>query len=431
MGPPKLISTDHAVSLLREVVGHSSCALDLLTYTPVSAAELRAMTASERERRSAAATTAVQTTPEWQRVRDAIRALGGARFAPAVDLLARIWRHAVIVPLRTAAGHALFDIGTAEAHKALQAALGDAEPHGSLPTFLAIKSIVATAPLTAFDRLEAFFHETSDARFVADEALRFFAPATVGRYDRTWWLPILPGLLRDDRRWIRAAIRLRRDPELGPNARALLSSLPPAEVDAALAETPDPPPALRPNYVGPRDLLARYERGETEAVWRWLRRAGTNADDDLRAEALAVAEATMRRVRCNVERVTERLRTLQYPFDGFSPPWAPPGSNAAALIQRIERAAGATVPATLCAFWTVVGSVYWKFTEREDVADMWRGLPLRKADPLCINGVDAAWWCIEEWQQEVEASHRKVVGPPRLDLAPDYLHKANISGGEP
>jgi hypothetical protein len=54
-----------------------------------------------------------------------------------------------------------------------------------------------------------------------------------------------------------------------------------------------------------------------------------------------------------------------------------------------------------------------------------------RGGPLCINGADEAWGCIEEWQQEVEASHREVVGPPRLDLAPDYLHKANISGGEP
>jgi hypothetical protein len=154
-------------------------------------------------------------------------------------------------------------------------------------------------------------------------------------------------------------------------------------------------------------------------------------DPALRAEALTVAEATMRRVRGNVERITDRLRAWDYPFDGFQPSWAPPSVEVSAEITRIEAAVAGPVPMTLRAFWSVVGSVYWKFTGDGTVDDVWRGLPLREADPFCLDGARTAWWCIDEWQQEVEASHPEVVGPTLLQLAPDYLHKANISGGMP
>jgi hypothetical protein len=54
---------------------------------------------------------------------------------------------------------------------------------------------------------------------------------------------------------------------------------------------------------------------------------------------------------------------------------------------------------------------------------------LRKADPLCLLAPKDAWFAIEEWQQWRAVKHPEVVGPARLQLAPDYLHKASISGG--
>ena len=428
---PKLLSADRALELLREAERHAACAPTLLAQEPLTARQLTELSEEQRAKRSLVSREAVQSATGWQHVRDTIQTLGRARFAPSVAFLARVWRHAFIIPLRWAAGHALFEIDTPEAHVALQAALCDAEEHGHLPTFLAIKSIVSRTPDAAFDRLEPFLREGTDARFVGAEALRFFAPATLGRDGRTWHLPNVPELLRQDKRWVRAAVRLRRDHDLGAQARLLLSSLSSGEVDAALAETRDPTPTPPRAYAGPRDLLARYERGDVHAVWRWLREAGAIVDPALRAEALAVAEAAMRRVRGNVERITARLRAWDYPFDGFQPPWSPPSSEVGAEIERIEAAVAGPVPATLRAFWSVVGSVYWKFTENDAVDDMWRGLRLREADPFCLDGAGTAWWCIHEWQKEVEASHPEVVGPALLQLAPDYLHKANISGGMP
>jgi hypothetical protein len=137
----------------------------------------------------------------------------------------------------------------------------------------------------------------------------------------------------------------------------------------------------------------------------------------------------MRRVRQNVEVIADRLHRSAYPFDDFQPAWAPRSATLSTEIERIESAVGCPVPLTLRAFWTVVGGVYWKFTEDDAIDDFWRGLPLRTADPLCLDAAGTAWWCITEWQEHVAASHAEVVGPAQLHLAPNYLHKANISGG--
>lgn len=95
-------------ALLRELEAHPACAADLLTYEPVSRVELDAMSAEEKERRSRRTRDAVQTTAGWQRARDLLRDLGRLRYAPAVPLIGRVWRHSWILPLRWAAGHALF-----------------------------------------------------------------------------------------------------------------------------------------------------------------------------------------------------------------------------------------------------------------------------------------------------------------------------------
>jgi hypothetical protein len=336
--------------------------------------------------------------------------------------------------VRQAAGHALFQIGTAEAHAALQAGLEEAD---HLATFLAIKSIVASDPASAFGRLhsylsaEALVDEAS--RAVACQVLRFFGPATYSHEGPGWNLAEIPALLREDARWVELAIRLRRHSKVGPHARHLLASLTRDEVEAALRRWPDPPRVPTPSYVGPRDFLPRYERGDYVAVWRELFAIGPFPDDGLRLEAGAVARLTMQRVRTNVEIVTARLREIGYPFDSALPPWSPPASTVEDDIRRIEEGAGGLVPASLRAFWTIVGEVQWKHAEDQELADPpWeRGLNLAEADPLYVLSAANANSSVDEWQERLEEHHAEVVGPLELDLAPDYLHKANISGGAP
>jgi hypothetical protein len=179
--------------------------------------------------------------------------------------------------------------------------------------------------------------------------------------------------------------------------------------------------------------MARYEQGDHVAVWRELFALGPLPDDALRREAAAVARSTMQRVRTNVEIVTARLKAAGYPFDSFLPPWTPPASTVEGDIHRIEEAAGGPVPTSLRAFWTIVGEVHWKHAEDEEVKDPpWdRDLKIAAADPLCVLSAANAYFSVEEWQDRLQEHHAEVVGPLELELEPDYLHKANISGGAP
>ena len=334
--------------------------------------------------------------------------------------------------MREAAGHALFQIGTPEAHAALQGALEEAD---HLATFLAIKSIVATDPASAFTQLHAYLSdeaiEDDATRAVAREVLRFFGPSTSSREGPGWYLPEIPVLLREDSRWVERAIRLRRHPEIGSHARHLLETLTRDEVETAVRRWPDSPPVPPRSYAGRRDFLARYEQGDHIAVWRDLFAIGELPDDGLRTEAAAVARSTMQRVRTNVEIVVARLEAAGYPFDSFLPPWTPPASTVEDDIHLIEEAAGGPVPASLRAFWTIVGEVQWKHAEDEEVKDPpWdRDLKIAEADPLYVLSAANASSSVEEWQERLQEHHAEVVGPLELDLAPDYLHKANISGG--
>jgi hypothetical protein len=60
--------------------------------------------------------------------------------------------------------------------------------------------------------------------------------------------------------------------------------------------------------MGAETLLAQYEAGEVEAVWRRIR-SQAKLDDSLRDDVLAVANATMRRVAQNADLLAERLRS--------------------------------------------------------------------------------------------------------------------------
>jgi hypothetical protein len=374
---------------------------------------------------------AIQAVPTWPAARDLVGLLGRLRYIPAVPTLAKLWQYCPVVPVVQAAAHALFQIGTPEAHAALQTGLEERE---HLSTFVALKSIVSSDSHGAFDRLERYLAEDAltneGGRVIAGEILRFFGPASYSREGRDWHLPGIPALLREDPRWVQTAVRLRRHPKVGADARHLLETLERDEVEAALRRWPDPPPEPRPVHVGARDFLARYERGEHEAVWRELFALG-RLTDDLRQEATTVALATMARVRTNVELVTARLRAVDYPFDDFLPAWSPPAPDVVDHIRKIEEATGAPVPVSLEAFWVVVGEVSWKYAEEADGLEVSGsgGLNLAEADPLYVLSPDNAWGSVEAWVERRERRHPEVVGPLSLDLAPDYLHKANISGG--
>jgi hypothetical protein len=299
-----------------------------------------------------------------------------------------------------------------------------------------MRSLVSADPTGAYDLLSPYLSaaalDQAGGPGVAQGILGFFGAYRTST-GKAWPIPEIPIALERDERWVRRALELRLDPRVESSARQLLRSLRAVDLGAAMQRWPDRPgPPERPND-GPRDILERYRAGRHEEVWRDLVRAGSAMDDGMREEAWAVAVVTMRRVRAAVEAITERLLAIGYLFDGFSPAWSPPAPDVEAQIAAIEHAVGGPCPLSLEAFWTIVGQVYWKHSEETELDDPpWGAVPIEQCDPLCVDDPGTAWSsCVEDWIARREDEHPEGVGPLEVCLAPDVLHKANISGGPP
>ena len=222
-------------------------------------------------------------------------------------------------------------------------------------------------------------------------------------------------------------------------------SAPPPQTGAPKAAEPasifaQPLPALHTHRIaalraaGPLPLFDRYLAGEREQVWQDLVALGEAARADAHAaDALAVAYETMHRVEQNVRTLAQRLKSMGYRlvYPGSTgllglrkatahEPRVPPPADASARVAELQEVAGGAIPLSLRAFFEVVGEVNLNGSHpslapaESDVAP----------DPLMVCG-------IEEAIAMIESSDRDDDGPLLLDFAPDALHKANVSGGDP
>lgn len=170
------------------------------------------------------------------------------------------------------------------------------------------------------------------------------------------------------------------------------------------------------------NYLERYLNGELEKVWDELKALGAEVrNEPYREQAQAVATETMRRVRRNCEKLVSRLNVLGYQFgiypDGSrrSPKGEPltlPSKSMQADLDELEAEAG-PLPLSLVAFWHEVGAV--DFVGRHP--GWGDGL-----DPLVVDPPEGALSFLFDEQEEdgIFAA-----------LAPDDLHKDNVSGGDP
>ncbi len=180
----------------------------------------------------------------------------------------------------------------------------------------------------------------------------------------------------------------------------------------------------------------RYLAGEHEQVWKDLVALGPKVRSEAHAaDALAVAYETMHRVEHNVRTVAERLSGLGFRFvdpgrGGLlgalfgrrdHPAHVPPGSDTAKAIARLERRVHGPIPLALRAFYDVVGQVDLS-GEHEAIAP--RGSDFTP-DPLIVYGVEDALGWLDGLDDEEEEDGTVIA------IAPDALHKANISGGDP
>jgi hypothetical protein len=170
------------------------------------------------------------------------------------------------------------------------------------------------------------------------------------------------------------------------------------------------------------DFVARYRAGDYaawddlttqhEAVWQHA---------DLRAEAMAVAQLLMQRVRQNAQQLRATLLDSGAALDDVRPPT--PEADLQPLIEVVG-----PLPIALQAFWTVVGSIYltprYAQDEYPDYGECTleaEGISLLALDPLQIDGVDVDHLLDEHAEGE----------PLFAGVCPDYLGKQHISGSGP
>jgi hypothetical protein len=182
--------------------------------------------------------------------------------------------------------------------------------------------------------------------------------------------------------------------------------------------------------------LGRYRSGEHEQVWPELRQCGDRVREPaLAADAQAVCDEMADRARRNVELIVGRLREQGYRFhtnddarDPIEPLHAPTG-DAAPLLSWLEERFG-PVPMVISSWLRLVGDVWLVGTHPawpESAA----------ADPLvieleCSRYPEAS--VRDLFTDEFEAWQDRTAGDAGgfvLPLAPDRLHKANVSGGGP
>jgi hypothetical protein len=369
---------------------------------------------------------------------DAVDQLGNAKFTPAVPVLAELWATCALQPVRNAAGHALRAIGTPEARRALLDLIEDSD---HLSVYLAVAVIFDENPAEAFDRLSCYFEVGHRAQLggavipnaiLATFAPRSFAVERNGAMTPQWGDARAPSWLQQEPRRVQLCVALRRDEQLMHTARTVLRYADPKVVDPALAaaQAREGPRVVRAATRAAGDLLARYRRGEHGPVWNELR-SHEALGGDLLEEARAVAQETMRRVARGADVLAERLAAL-----GWVPLYGElrtrPRAEDREVMHRTEEITGAPLPVSLRVFWEVVGGInfVWNY-KRGDPPTLGVDLPMSEMDPLCVDPPEVVAYLFEEWEDQRSGVDPELADPFSLYLAPDYLHKADISGGAP
>lgn len=178
--------------------------------------------------------------------------------------------------------------------------------------------------------------------------------------------------------------------------------------------------------IDPATLLARYQNGEYEAVWRDLVALGPTVHEaPWKEPAWAVARETMRRARHNVDLLFTRLKQLNYEFYGESEDLVRPCTAQEEGILDAAEARGLWIPLSVLAWLKEVGWVDFTGTHpalcfMDDDDDK----PGIYADPL-----EVTCWNLRDiwraWKRAVPEDRRTV----SLELGPDARSKARFAAG--
>jgi hypothetical protein len=144
------------------------------------------------------------------------------------------------------------------------------------------------------------------------------------------------------------------------------------------------------------------------------------ADADQLDEARQVARETMKRARANVELLVDRLPELGFEFEAA--PLVPPSADVRSRLDDLEASAG-VFPISLRVWLQEIGQV--------NLNGRHAGWNFDFPDPLVVDAeLDYVASEHELWLSDKGTEWER--GPVfEVELAPDYLHKANVSGGAP
>ncbi len=190
--------------------------------------------------------------------------------------------------------------------------------------------------------------------------------------------------------------------------------------------------------LSPTNWLDRHHAGQRDRVWHELRQlGGAVREPGLFGQAQLVCDEMARRARHNVEAIIERLSDAGYRFhsndNAQAPvtPHVPPTAGAGAHADWLQERFG-PVPMTLLSWVRLVGDVWLVGTHPQWAASA-------SADPLVIEAEGSRYAgqpirghfeeSNEGWREW--AAQDPAAGLFVLPLAPDRLHKENVSGGPP
>ncbi|WP_445148678.1 hypothetical protein [Baekduia sp. Peel2402] len=161
----------------------------------------------------------------------------------------------------------------------------------------------------------------------------------------------------------------------------------------------------------------RYAAGEVGPVWAEIVAAGGPPSD----EAVAVARELARRAGRNVVRIRDHLAVQGYVFE-TEEPIRPPADDIVEQLAAMEEQI-APVPLALRAWAEEVGMV--------NLNGSHPGWAIEYADPFCVE-LDPAD-AVEVHRDWIETGWFVRWGQIRFSvpLAPDFLHKDDVSGGPP
>ncbi|MEO7714713.1 MAG: hypothetical protein ABIY70_00805 [Capsulimonas sp.] len=180
--------------------------------------------------------------------------------------------------------------------------------------------------------------------------------------------------------------------------------------------------------------IDRYRAGEHEQVWAELTALSDAVrTEPLLSEAMAVARETMAWARQNVELLIPRLEAIGYrfgfyeegaPVPSYPGPLVPPPPDITTQLDTLETAVGA-LPLSLRAWYEAVGAVDFMGFHAQ-----WRAI---YPDPLVVNELELEYRLdsYRDWREECDEEGEEEMGPYEYEFAPDFYHKANVSGGAP